>query len=203
MKLTPRHWAFGALAFLAGDALFRRATSRVPPVVSGGAGSGSGSDPFRAFPSSPSFHSFPSSPEAPVAYLMRSATLVRGLHPSLQLLALEFLRRAYAAGVPVIVASGTRTPAEQAALYAQGRSVPGDIVTPRRPGGSLHQYGLAFDVAPIDPRARDGLGAVLWPFPNDSALWLRLGAIGEALGLVWGGRFEEPDLPHFERPRKC
>ncbi len=29
-------------------------------------------------------------------------------------------------------------------------------------------------------------------------LWARVGAIGEAAGLTWGGRFSKPDRPHFE-----
>jgi hypothetical protein len=29
-------------------------------------------------------------------------------------------------------------------------------------------------------------------------LWDQIGAIGEAQGLKWGGRFTHPDRPHFE-----
>jgi hypothetical protein len=144
--------------------------------------------------------------EVPAAYLMRSGALIRGLHPSLQGAALAFIQRAYLAGVPVVVASGKRSLKEQAALYAQGRTTPGAIVTPVRPGESSHETGLAFDVAPIEPEA-SGLGKVIWPWPDDPGLWARLGSIGEGLGLVWGGRFTDahgdprPDRPHFAHPR--
>ncbi|ANW96748.1 hypothetical protein AXE80_10880 [Wenyingzhuangia fucanilytica] len=39
-----------------------------------------------------------------------------------------------------------RTPEEQNKLYAQGRTLPGDIVTWVKAWFSYHQYGLAFDI---------------------------------------------------------
>ena len=41
--------------------------------------------------------------------------------------------------------SGFRSIPEQARLYAQGRTVPGPIVTKAPPGLSFHNYGLATD----------------------------------------------------------
>jgi len=49
-------------------------------------------------------------------------------------------------GVKVEVISGLRSWAAQAALYAQGRTKPGKIVTKARPGSSWHNYGLAIDL---------------------------------------------------------
>lgn len=134
---------------------------------------------------------------SPAAYLMRSASLIRDLDPALQVPATELVKRAYAAGVPIIVASGRRTYAEQAALYAQGRMSPGAIVTNVKPGTSSHELGLAFDVAPLDPHAAGGMGDVLVPWPTDPAFWRILGRIGEGIGLLWGGRLPVPDFPHF------
>jgi hypothetical protein len=89
------------------------------------------------------------------------------------------------------VVQGTRTFAQQEALYNQGRSASGSIVTKARPGDSYHQYGLAFDVVP-DAYA----SAADW---NPSGpLWAQIGQIGESLGLTWGGRWASPDEPHFE-----
>lgn len=34
---------------------------------------------------------------------------------------------------------------------------------------------------------------------DDDPLWEKIGDIGEALGLSWGGRWKWPDRPHFER----
>jgi peptidoglycan L-alanyl-D-glutamate endopeptidase CwlK len=135
--------------------------------------------------------------KAPAAYLMRSATLIRDLDPVLQVRATELVKEAYSYGIPIIVASGRRTKSEQAALYAQGRSQPGAVVTDIKPGHSMHERGLAFDVAPLDPHAPGGMGDVIIPWPSDSSFWTVLGRIGENLGLLWGGRFLKPDYPHF------
>lgn len=86
---------------------------------------------------------------------------------------------------------GTRSFAEQQAVYDQGRANPGAIVTYAKPGDSYHQYGLAFDVVPTAYKTMPG-----W---NPSGpLWDRIGAIGKTLGLNWGGDFSKPDKPHFE-----
>jgi peptidoglycan LD-endopeptidase CwlK len=53
-----------------------------------------------------------------------------------------------ALGTHLLVVSGLRTPAEQDALYEQGRTTPGHIVTNAKAGQSMHNYGLAVDVVP-------------------------------------------------------
>jgi peptidoglycan L-alanyl-D-glutamate endopeptidase CwlK len=63
-------------------------------------------------------------------------------------------------------------------------------VTNAKPGFSWHNYGRAFDCAFIVP----GSQAVSWKGP-----WEKVGAIGEAFGLEWGGRWLKlKDRPHFE-----
>jgi hypothetical protein len=78
---------------------------------------------------------------------------------------------------------GFRSAEEQDALYAQGRTEPGDIVTNARGGRSLHNYGLAVDVADID----DGY----------EINWNRLTKMARWCGLEHGDRGME-DLPHFQ-----
>jgi peptidoglycan L-alanyl-D-glutamate endopeptidase CwlK len=92
---------------------------------------------------------------------------------------------------PVMVVHTLRTFEEQALIYAQGRTRPGAIVTNAKPGWSFHQYGRAFDVAFIVP----GSKSVSWKGP-----WVKIGAIGEAFGLEWGGRWKNPDRPHMQFP---
>jgi peptidoglycan L-alanyl-D-glutamate endopeptidase CwlK len=48
-------------------------------------------------------------------------------------------------GVTIEIISGYRSGTAQAAIYAQGRTRPGKIVTKARPWGSWHNYGLATD----------------------------------------------------------
>jgi D-alanyl-D-alanine carboxypeptidase-like protein len=120
-----------------------------------------------------------------------SLSLIQTLQAPVQPIALSFLERCESAGIPCKVVQATRTFAQQQAIYDQGRTTPGAIVTKARPGDSYHQYGLAFDVVPV---AYENL-----PDWNPSGpFWKQIGEIGESLGLTWGGRWSSPDEPHFE-----
>lgn len=94
---------------------------------------------------------------------------------------------------------GYRTYPEQHELYSLGRTKPGRKVTNSKPGESMHNFGLAFDICfKGDDPYLDKLT------PKDSAdLWLFVGSIGKSIGLHWGGDFSSIlDKPHFEyRPR--
>ena len=105
-----------------------------------------------------------------------------------------FLARARAEGIELLVTSTFRDHESQAALYAQGRSAPGRIVTNARPGQSLHNWRVALDVVPL--RA----GKPVWGTTGaDGQLWARVGAIGEAWGLEWAARWKSfPEFAHFQ-----
>jgi peptidoglycan L-alanyl-D-glutamate endopeptidase CwlK len=118
----------------------------------------------------------------------RSAKNISTLVEPLQKIAVEFLRRCHVKGLGVKIICGTRTIEEQDALYAQGRTKPGDIVTWVKGGNSWHNYGLAFDVGVF--RGADYLGA--------SSEYAEAGAIGIELGLEWGGSWKKKDFPHFQ-----
>ena len=93
------------------------------------------------------------------------------------------------------VTSGYRSFAEQQKLFNRGRTTAGSIVTNARPGHSMHNFGLAVDLAP------GILGAHPWrPDWNDaSPSWEAMMVLGEALGLECGGRWKNfPDKPHFQ-----
>jgi hypothetical protein len=125
--------------------------------------------------------------------LTASMPLIAQLHPSVQPKAVETLQRAINIGIPLVVTQAYRDTAEQARLYAQGRTTPGSVVTNAPPGSSWHEFRLAFDVAVLDPQT----GNPTWP--NDTALWARIGSAGKAAGLQWGGDFATiTDRPHFE-----
>lgn len=92
-------------------------------------------------------------------------------------------------GVIAKIISGTRTYAEQNALFAKGRTEPGPRVTNARGGYSNHNFGVAFDVGLF--RGADYL--------EDSPLYAALGPVGERLGLEWGGRWTSfVDEPHYQ-----
>jgi len=136
----------------------------------------------------------PSVSGPPPPGLPQSEPFIAELHTAVQPKAREVLQRAINIGIPLVITQGYRDPAEQARLYAQGRTTPGAIVTNAPPGWSWHEYRLAFDVAVLDPAT----GRATWP--NDNALWSRIGAVGKAAGLEWGGDWTGSivDRPHFQ-----
>jgi len=68
---------------------------------------------------------------------------IMGLHPMIRYEILHLIKKCIDSNVNIRVVQGYRTFAEQEALYAQGRSKPGPIVTNARGGWSNHNYGLA------------------------------------------------------------
>jgi len=98
-------------------------------------------------------------------------------------------------GVKVEVISGLRSWAAQAALFAQGRTKPGRIVTKARPGSSWHNYGLAIDLGlfsngvyldEVDPKRAD-------------RLYHEIGTIASRMGVEWAGNWKSfPEGPHFQ-----
>jgi len=120
----------------------------------------------------------------------RSEKNLATVQPQLQKLGRELLRRLAAEGLTFKVTSGNRTQAEQDSLYAQGRTKPGKVVTWTR--RSRHIGGRAIDLTLFSGKNP------VW----ESRHYNRAGAIGEELGLVWGGRWKggKTDKPHFELP---
>jgi peptidoglycan L-alanyl-D-glutamate endopeptidase CwlK len=114
---------------------------------------------------------------------------MRTLLPNVQRLARQFLTAKIADGLSLRVISGTRTYAEQDALYQQGRKGnPGPVVTRSRAGQSNHNFGLAWDIGIFDN------GRYL----ADSPLYAQAAA---ALlpGLEWGGNWVSfQDKPHYQ-----
>jgi peptidoglycan LD-endopeptidase CwlK len=119
---------------------------------------------------------------------------LNSLRPEIRPLADAFLGACSAANIDILVTCCYRSNEEQAALYAQGRTTPGHIVTNAPPGESAHNYGLALDVVPIVNGKPDWRGT--------DPVWQQLGALGEQAGLTWlgapGSRF--PEEPHMELP---
>ena len=102
------------------------------------------------------------------------------LEPHVANLCRQFVEACERQGIVVIITSTYRSAEEQAALYAKGRTKPGNRVTNARPGCSLHQYRVAFDFVPLIH------GKAVW---NNAELFTKCGIIGEKLGLEWSGRF--------------
>ena len=108
--------------------------------------------------------------------------------PALAALIRQLSEQLAAENMTIRVTQGLRTWPEQNELYAEGRTLPGRIVTNAKAGQSWHNYGCAVDVAPFDDGIPD------WDLSHPA--WMRIVMIGEALGLRSGQSWK--DEPHFE-----
>jgi peptidoglycan L-alanyl-D-glutamate endopeptidase CwlK len=121
----------------------------------------------------------------------RSERVIATLHPRLQDKARQLVQRAASSGIKIKVISGLRTYDEQNALYAQGRTSSGKIVTNARGGYSNHNFGVAFDVGVF---SADGS-----KYLDESPSYKTVGQLGKALGFEWGGDWSSiQDQPHFQ-----
>jgi len=113
------------------------------------------------------------------------ATLLLPVQPYARLL----VQKAAATGIDIKIISGSRSYAEQDALYAQGRTTAGKIVTRAKGGYSNHNFGIAFDIGVFS--GSNYLG--------ESTKYKAVGALGLDLGLEWGGNWTSiVDQPHFQ-----
>ena len=144
-----------------------------------------------------------------------------------------FKERCNQAGIVVMITRVDATELEQMALYAQGRESLESVNTKRNIAdmapikekqnnkitwtlnskhipvivrlddkGNPVKKSRAFDFAVV----KDGIPC--WNIKVDSNMtegpdWDECGIIGESMGLVWGGRFSDPDRPHLEVRDKC
>ena len=119
----------------------------------------------------------------------RSEKTIATLLPEVQPIARALVQKAQGIGITIKIISGLRTYAEQDALYAQGRTADGHIVTNARGGYSNHNFGIAFDVGVFE-------GSKYLP---ESSKYRAVGALGVDLGLEWGGNWKTiVDQPHFQ-----
>ena len=137
-----------------------------------------------------------------------NATSTARLHTCHPLLVTLFRRALAHPDMPhdLTVVYGHRSAAEQAALYAKGRTMPGDIVTYAKPGKSKHNTkpSQAIDVVPyIDRKASpDDWGPIRACAPVIYATWAEMqadGTVPHGVTLHWGGDWNgPPDGAHWE-----
>ena len=98
-------------------------------------------------------------------------------------------------GCSYILIGGNRTWAEQDALYAQGRKMPGTRVTNAKGGQSNHNFGIAGDFGVF-------AGKTYLDDSNPakaSQVHKACSLHAAACGLEWGGSWKSiTDLPHYE-----
>lgn len=127
---------------------------------------------------------------------------ITALHPRLQEKAALLKTECGKQGISILFSECLRTRAEQDALYAQGRTTPGNTVTNAKGStySSQHQWGIAIDFY-LDMDV-DGDGSKKDDaFNNSTGLFERVGAIAKSIGLGWGGDWTSiKDRPHLYLP---
>ncbi|TXH09900.1 MAG: M15 family peptidase [Hyphomicrobiaceae bacterium] len=129
-------------------------------------------------------------------YEEKSEALLREVNPELSWRVRQVLAAMMCLGYPMVVTNGNRTTVEQQALYAQGRTKPGKVVTNADgvKNKSNHQDARAVDCTFLDAK-----GQPHWPdTAADQPKWRAYGACAKALGLAWGGDWKKADKPHVE-----
>lgn len=129
----------------------------------------------------------------------RSQKTISTLLPSIQQIFTDFMIdaqiRAKELGFSYIAINGTRNWDEQLALYNQGRSTSGKIVTNAKPGSSYHNFGLAIDCGVF----QDGKYLDISSPKDANAVHKQMSPIAKKHNLRWGGDFKSiKDMPHFE-----
>ncbi len=110
---------------------------------------------------------------------------LEALHPYFREKVMQLIAICQTKGIELELVETYRTHAKQNEYKSMGRKY-----TRSAGGHSKHQYGLAVDVVPVVDSVAQ------W---DNYRLWKKVGAIGESLGLRWGGRWRNPyDPGHFE-----
>jgi len=113
------------------------------------------------------------------------------LHPKVAAMCMQHIAECKQVGIDLLVISTYRDAESQTALYNQGRTAPGRIVTNAKAGQSLHNFRVAYDAVPLIN------GKPQWD--ADDPVWKRVGELGKKCGLEWAGEWKRfREFPHFQ-----
>lgn len=105
----------------------------------------------------------------------------------------EFLARCVEAKIPVLIVDTLRTAEEQTQNIKRGVSwTTNSKHLPQQPDGK----SFAIDIVPYQQFILHGQNKLMWD--SFDPVWLKIGEIGESLGMKWGGRWTKRDMGHFE-----
>lgn len=126
---------------------------------------------------------------------------LKSVHPQLAAKINQMAEMLKQEGIDFEVVQGLRTWSEQDALYQQGRTTPGNIVTNAPAGSSWHNFGLAVDCCPYkhDGNLQGTNPDKVLDWNPSHPVWQRMISVGESLGLYSGSEFKTfKDWPHFQ-----
>lgn len=127
---------------------------------------------------------------------------INQLHPELISRVYELIELCSKNGISIGISECLRTTQEQDALYAKGRTAPGNRVTNCKGStySSMHQWGVAFDFYLKMDVDGDGF-TTDDAYNNSTGLFTKVGELGKSIGLEWGGDWKSiKDMPHFQLP---
>lgn len=120
----------------------------------------------------------------------RNKKILAKLDPVMQERVGTMLHMLEMAGEDVLLTDGYRTVKEQNALFSQGRTKPGKIVTYLKGDESLHCWGISVDLVPVDRNGRVRYDA--------ADRYEKVAAVARELGIDWGYALWQFDKPHFQ-----
>lgn len=128
---------------------------------------------------------------------------IESLHPKIKDEVKTLLEQAeteISSNYKIRIVQAYRSKVYQDALYAQGRTKPGPIVTQAKGGSSFHNYGLAIDICFLIKQV-DGTFKY-----DEKKSWIfgpefnKIKKIFKDNGYTWGGDWKtKKDAPHFEK----
>lgn len=137
----------------------------------------------------------------------RTEATIATLTPATQAIARTFLQAIIQSnrlprGWQIKLISGLRTYEQQQALYDEGRTTPGPVVTDAPPGYSNHNFGIAFDLGIFNDAGQyidDLVDSGVMTEKEVSFYYRQFPPIARPLGLIWGGDWVTiDDEPHYE-----
>ncbi|TFJ91450.1 M15 family metallopeptidase [Lentibacillus salicampi] len=129
----------------------------------------------------------------------KDAPLPENLDPVVTEKTEKLIEQAAEKNITVAITETVRSNQEQNALYEQGRSEDGRVVTHAQGGESYHNYGLAVDYA-----LRNHNGDIIWDTNydgnnNGEGDWFEVADMAKELGFEWGGDWSHfKDYPHLQ-----
>ncbi len=123
---------------------------------------------------------------------MLNSRKIEDLQPEARVLCQTMLDICAKEGIRIIPTSTERDYEEQTHLYAQGRTVPGKIVTNAKAGESFHNFKCAWDAVPLDAH-----GQCIWD--EKHPVFQQMLKIARAAGAECGADWVTfKDYDHFQ-----
>ncbi len=124
---------------------------------------------------------------------------IQDLHPWVRPKVIDLIIRCSVQGLYIRVVSAGRSYSEQNELYAQGRTMPGAVVTNAKGGWSWHNFYCAIDFCLLNPNFKN----VSWSLvrdlnENNKADWYEVIEVAKNLGFTAGADWPKPDCPHLD-----